>query len=123
MAGRQYQRGWRRWFYTWPAIGLLILFGLLLVRSTGQAWQKARRAEIERQQTAAELATLQQREDFLQSELAALRTESGVEAKIREKFPVVKLGEGVILVTAAPLATGTATTSQTWWQSLWSGKK
>ena len=44
------------------------------------------------------IAELEERKEKLSSEIAKLKTESGVEESIREKFGLAKEGEGLIVV-------------------------
>jgi cell division protein FtsB len=46
----------------------------------------------------AELAKLQNRQAALLKSIGELKTSRGIEAEVREKFSVVKLGEEVIVV-------------------------
>ena len=48
--------------------------------------------------TAASLEGLQARDKMLSAEIERLKTETGVEQEIREKFNLVKEGEEVIVV-------------------------
>ena len=44
------------------------------------------------------LAELQKKREIFTADVAKLNTESGIEDSIREKFPVVKEGEGLMVV-------------------------
>lgn len=51
-----------------------------------------------------ERASLEEHQQQLEANLARLKTDQGVEEAIREKFPVVKEGEGmVVIVDQAPV--------------------
>jgi cell division protein FtsB len=99
----------------------LILFVLvvLMAHSVWQIWQRSRLVAAGRDDMAAQVAALAAREAVLKSDLAALDSERGREAVIRQKFAVIKEGEGVVTVVTPPAPTSTvASTSRTWWQKL-----
>ena len=79
---------------------LFVLF-LILIFTVDGAWniyQKAKIARAERDVAARALADVQVRKAELESSLAKLQSEGGVEADVREKFTVVKPGEDVVVV-------------------------
>lgn len=121
MSKWQNQSIFRRFARSRTGLVFLAVVGLLLVRSVWLTWQKSRVVITDREQVEQELSEIKARQVKLESEISLLKTESGLEQKIREKFAVVKSGEKVIAVVASESATTTATTSKSWWQSLWSG--
>lgn len=121
MAKWQNQSLFRRFMHSRTGVVFLVLLALWLGRSVWVTWQKSRVVVTDREQVEQELSEIKAREEKLASEIGLLKTESGLEQKIREKFAVVKVGEKVIAVVAGDSATTTATTSKSWWQSLWSG--
>lgn len=120
MARWQPQRGWRRWLYTRPAIVVVVLIGLLFGRSVWQSFWRERLVVADRERLEQELDALKERENKLQNEIELLKTDSGLEEKIREKFSVIKTGERVITLVATDTTATSATTSSSWWQSWWS---
>lgn len=117
MARRQQHSGWRRWLSSRLALCLLVLVGLLLGRAVWQTWQKSRAVIDSRTKAERELGALAARQAKLEQELSVLKTDSGLEEKIREKFGVVKEGERVIsIVATSGLATSTASSTKAWWE-------
>lgn len=116
----QNQGVFRRFMRSRAGLILLALLALWLARSVWLTWQKNRVVAADRGRVERELGETRAREERLANEIRLLKTESGLEQKIREKFAVVKEGEKVIAVLATDGATTTATTSKSWWQSLWS---
>lgn len=98
MRNFQQKKGWRDIFESWPVI---IFLGVILL---GFAWGvigfmgKMSATSENRQVAMAKLAELESKKERLNTELAKLETESGVEANIREKFGLAKEGEGLIVV-------------------------
>ena len=122
MARWQPQRGWRRFLYTRTAIIVVAIIGLLFGRSVWQSFWRQRLVISDRERIEQDLVALKERESKLKNEIASLKTENGLEEKIREKFPVIKSGERVITIVASGTATSGVASSSSWWQSLW-GKK
>lgn len=114
------RRSWFRRFLASPlGIGLLILLLLILVRGVWRLYLQGRLVDTKRQETEQELAALTKRQAELTTNIQALGTDRGLEAKIREDFPVVKEGEGVInILPSMSAATTTAITTVTWWDRL-----
>jgi cell division protein FtsB len=114
---------WQRTVYSRPVIILLVILIVILARPVWKIWSKSRVVAEEQSQVVTQLAELQSRRDFLLQEIAALQTARGVEGEIRKKFPVVKEGEKVIIVSEEAItpATSTATTTGWWAQTkgLW----
>ena len=81
-------------------ISILVLAVLLvfLVRGAIRAYQDERvsRRELQNlQQSSAELA---EREAFLQREIERLSSDRGLEEELRNKYPVAKEGESVVII-------------------------
>jgi cell division protein FtsB len=90
-----------RWKDILQSKPVLILFGIVIVffiwnvfnlMSRMQETIKNRKIEEDK------IAELKQRESNLSANIANLKTEKGVEENIREKYGLVKEGEGVIIV-------------------------
>jgi len=117
MIKRPSNLGWRRWLYTRSSIVVIVLVALLLGRAVWQVFWKQRLVVNDRKQVENELSALMVREQKLRSEIELLKSESGLEGKIREKFSVVKEGEKVIAIVARDAATTSTTTIErkSWW--------
>lgn len=91
----------RSLFHTTPAIlifAVLLLFFVYnifgLIRKNGETKQNKVRAQIEN-------AKLLDQQAHLDADMKELETDRGTEQVIREKFGVVKKGEGVVVVVDA----------------------
>ncbi|MCC6290778.1 septum formation initiator family protein [Candidatus Nomurabacteria bacterium] len=117
MIKRPSNLGWRRWLYTRVSIVAIALVALLLGRAGWQVFWKQRLVINDRAQVESELSALMAREQKLRAEIDLLKSESGLEGKIREKFSVVKEGEKVIAIVARDKATTSTTTAErrSWW--------
>ena len=96
----------------WGLRGGILLLALLALYAAVAAWSaftKERLASAELRIVGAEHQELVEREVILRHAVESLATPRGVEATIRERYPVVKPGEEVItLVSPKP---GTASTT------------
>ncbi len=98
---------------------VLFVIVVLMAHRVWLIWQRSQVVKAGRDEMAAQVAALAAREAVLKSDLAALDSERGREAVIRQKFAVIKEGEGVVTVVTPPSATTSlASTSRTWWQKL-----
>lgn len=92
------KRKLRRIVYSKPvAIGLFALVCFLSYVTHGM-YETSKEAHVRRDTAAAELAELEEREQYLTAEIERLQTARGLEAEVREKFDVAKEGEKVIVI-------------------------
>jgi cell division protein FtsB len=115
------RRGWfTRVLASRFTLGLLIVLFLFLIRGVWRLYFDGQLVAAKRAETEQELAKLNQREVELAASIKALATSRGIEAKIREDFPVAKDGESVIsILPAQGGATTTATsTPSSWWGTI-----
>jgi len=98
---------------------LLIIVGLMLYRIWGIG-SRSRVVTAEQQALLAQVAELSERKKVLEKDLAALKTDRGMEEAIRQKFSVVKEGEGVVTVVAPTTTVATTTEVKSWWQKWFS---
>ena len=98
MKSFQQKRGWRNIFQSRPV--LIFLSVVLIVFAWGVfGFMGKMRATSENRRIAEnKLAQLQKQKFDLQKEINSLNTEDGREKSIRERFPVAKEGEGVIMI-------------------------
>lgn len=117
-------RAWKKLFarvVLWTGIGIgLVLLGLL-GDATWTIYLKSGDALKARSDAAGELSGLEARERSLSSDLDALGTPRGVEADIRETYPLAKAGEKVIVLTDTASTTDQAREQESpWsWISAW----
>ncbi len=121
MTDFQGRRRWRSMLYSRPVAVLLGLAVLLLGHSVFSVYWRHRAVAASRAQAEAELASLRAQQATLDREISALKTDGGIAAEIRKKFPVVSEGEKVIVVVPEE-ASGTTTTlperSGGWWETV-----
>lgn len=81
---------------------ILLLFMLLvfifLVKGTFSAYTKERNSRIEVDRALKEKEVLDKRYQVMSEQSDALKSDIGIESEIRNKFDVVKEGEGVIVI-------------------------
>jgi len=100
---------------------VLVLFIILIILATNSVWKVYKKHSMTKDNLAAittNLEELQAREKMLSSEIEKLKTVSGTEAEIREKYGLVKPGEEVITVVDSTTSTDStkAVTSIGFWQ-------
>jgi len=100
------------------ALSALVLFGAMAAWSV---FQKERIVKNELNRTAEYLADLDERESALQATLSALETERGIESEVRQRFPLAKSGEEVIVLLDAKdsAVDSDASLRKSIWQSFW----
>ena len=116
---------WKRIFLRgalWSGIIVGCLLVIFLAESTWTMYGKERAAASANVDEAAALAELKARESSLSADVQNLDTPRGIEAEIRERYPVAKPGESVIVITPSQqTASNTAPeASSTPWSSFWS---
>src|SRR3989338_9379707 len=119
MSEWQDRRRFRRWFSSRWALVLFLLLPFFLTRAVWRAWWQSRTVTAERDAAKAELAELGARRAELTRELATLETERGQETLLRQKFPIAREGEGVIVVGGASGAAAGAPATRRrgrWWR-------
>jgi len=101
----------------WVGIALLLGLGVFLAGATWDVYQKEQNAARELDAALTAQKNLEEREKNLSEDLASLASERGMEAEFRERFPVAKSGEEVIVLvdqkSPAP-DTGTASSKGFW---------
>lgn len=97
---REYQQKYllRRIFYSRVTIVLLFLLVILLLRSIVELNDKRIAVKQLRAESEAERVELEQKVQKAQEKNDAIGTERGFEAYVRTTYPVVKEGEGVIVI-------------------------
>jgi hypothetical protein len=102
----------------WAGIVTGAVLLVLLGRTVWHVWgteREARQAHLSEQDA---LNDLTERKTALSGEIKSLDTPRGMEAEVRERFPVAKSGEEVIVLTDSP--TEATATRQEATSSLWS---
>ena len=88
----------RRLLYSRVTIVILFLFCILLLRSIMELNQKRSAVEKLREESQIERQDLELKVAKAQEKNDALATDRGFESYVRTTFPVVKKGEGVIVI-------------------------
>jgi cell division protein FtsB len=99
-------------------VSVLLLVVVFLSYRIWGIGTRSRAINTEKESMFAQVAELAARKQTLERDLTSLKTDRGVEEAIREKFSVVKEGEGVVTVVA-PTTTVPTTTAKSWWQAIW----
>ena len=111
--------------------GLVLMAGMFLLiagLSAFSAWGMFVRARLAKQDALtaqADLVQITAEDNKAKAEVARLSSVSGLEAALRQRFGVVKPGEGVIVLlgaqaasSAAPVAATTTSLFGGWWKGL-----
>lgn len=114
----QGQRQLRRLTASRPVQIFLVLILILVGQSVIRLYGRERAIALEEQSLRRALASLAARRAELAAEVAALETDRGVEAAIRERFGVVKPGEKVINLVGAPATSAPTAVNPSWWQEV-----
>lgn len=88
---------WRNTYYVLIILGLVVIAGFLLV-SNWRIYQRLRESLNHNQVAETNLKELGNRENELKNKVSSLQTENGLDKEIRERFPVAKPGEEVIMI-------------------------
>jgi len=114
----QQKRKIRKIIYSRLTIVILFILVLLLANSTYKIYQKEKLSLEDYNQTKKEYEDLKGRQAMLDSEIARLKTENGIEEEIRSKFSVAKPGETVVVVVDSSSSSSTDNNgaSLSWWQ-------
>ena len=113
------KRKFRSFLYNRYILGFLGLLVILAIHSTWNVYQKQRESVALLRVAEDQSSVLKAREQELQTKIASLQTEQGMEEEIRSKFNVAKPGENVVVVLdQSDSATSTSTTTISFWQSI-----
>jgi hypothetical protein len=109
---------WRNTCYILIVLALAVIASFLLF-SNWKIFQKFKDSVSFRQTAEANLKDESGRETQLKIKVTELQTESGLEKEIRERFPVAKPGEEVIMIIPGNNSEATSDSganSGGWWQ-------
>lgn len=115
------KRKLKKYLYSKPALILLTLIMLLVSKAAWNVYDKLEISRANLEMTERELDKLKERKAALASQIEYLETEQGVEAEIRQKFRLVKEGEGIAVIIDDDIQLPTATTTHN--KSLWQSFK
>lgn len=123
---REFKRAWTREGRITRVIlrtvgaGLLAAVAFVSLRAAWGMYDKLLEATDREHLAQAQLQTLRTQKDTIDTQLALLSSSRGVEAQVRDRYGVVRPGEGEIQILAAPEAVGTAPAKpEGFWSRLW----
>ncbi len=107
MASFQKEKKWPRILYSKYSLVTLGLLTIFFAYNVSGLIRKSHETNKNLAMALSELDTLKAKQASLQSAVDTLSTDQGVEDSIREKYRVVKDGEGLVVITDAPKDTDT----------------
>jgi len=116
----QEKRKIKRFFYSRVVLVCLFILILLLLKMVWSVYEKQALTKDNLAKTAASFEGLQAREKMLSSSIDKLKTDSGIEQEIREKYGLVKPGEEVIVIVDGEGSTSSEPVSSeiSFWQKV-----
>lgn len=110
----------RKRIYSLPALLLLSLLTVVLIRAGYSIWMTERESAKEVDILREEVSILAKREGFLKGSIDKLNTDEGVEEEIKSKFNVARPGERVAVIVD-PLETEATSTPliRPWYKRIW----
>jgi cell division protein FtsB len=94
----QQKKRWRSVLESWPVLILLALLLLFFAWGIVSLFSRMQTTRENKQLAEKKLIELQKKKETFTGDVEKLNTQSGIEETIREKFPVVKEGEGLVIV-------------------------
>lgn len=88
----------KKFWGSWRCNILLLFLSIIAIFSIFSAFQKYSLSRDKYKKTESELANLSQNKEKLESSLSSISTPFGQEKVFRDKFNVVKEGEGIIII-------------------------
>ncbi len=91
-----------RILYSKPSLIILALISIVFLFNIIDIAGKSKETRKNKDAALAKISELNNQQTELQSEIDSLQTDSGIEKNIREKFPVIKDGEGLVVIVDEP---------------------
>lgn len=79
-------------------MGLVLLLSLVVLREVWEVYQKKQDSSRSREEAEVKLLDLKRREATLRADIAALKTDRGLEDALRREYGVGREGEGLIVI-------------------------
>lgn len=92
------KKRFKKLLYSYVALGLLIVLLVLVGKGTWNIYTKHKEADLGEREVEKRLASLKERQGFLEKEVERLETFTGVEREIRATFSLKKPGEEVAII-------------------------
>lgn len=99
--------------YSLPALAILFIITILVVRGTYGIVEKQRESAMHVEELKAKVASLSLRQKELSEDISRLKTDEGIDTEIKTKFNVSKEGEHVAVIVDPSVedSSSSATTS------------
>lgn len=94
----QEKRKFRKYLYSKVTLVILLIIIAVLLNAVYGVYKKQALSRDNLAKTELDFTKLQAREKTLSSEIGKLKTDSGTEEEIREKYGLIKPGEEVIMM-------------------------
>ncbi len=108
-----------RFFSSKYGIAVILAVSLFIVSPVVKIYIKSREATKMNEGVTQEISAMQARKEFLQAEVARLKTDMGKEEEAREKFNVGKPDEEMLIITDKGSVSGeSSSTVQNIWQTI-----
>jgi len=116
----QEKRKLKRLIYSRVTLVVFIIIFAFLLKAVWDVYKKQAITRDNLAKTAAVYEGLRAREEMLSSEIERLKTESGTEEEIREKYGLVKPGEEVLVIVDGDEVVGSTPVSSgsNFWQKI-----
>ena len=116
----QEKRKLRRFLYSRITLVILLVIIFFILKAVWGVYEKQSIAKENLKKISTNFNTLQGRELILTSEINRLKTDSGVEEEIREKYGLVKPGEEVLVIIDSDEVIGSTSVSSesTFWSRI-----
>ena len=98
------KRKLRSVLFSWPTIALLFVASFFLAGSVYERYVKERETAVKRAERAIALADYRERAVALESKVAYMESERGIEEEIRNRYDATKEGERVAVIMGDSVA-------------------
>lgn len=88
----------RSWLFSYPVIALILVLSFFLALSVHERYEKERETAAKRAERAAELDALRERTEALETQVAFMQSERGIEEEIRSRYDAVREGERMVVI-------------------------
>jgi cell division protein FtsB len=114
------KKGKKKFLYSAPVVILVVIISFGLLHTTISVYGKMKVSKEKRNLAEAELQELSRRYDSLDSKVAYLETEKGLEDAVRIKYNVVKEGEEVFVIIDDDVEPEIVADKPSAWTKFWS---
>jgi len=115
----QDKRKIKRLIYSKATLVILSILIILLLNAVWKVYGKQSITEVNLSKTASVYSSLKKREEDLSIEIARLKSDSGREAEIREKYGMIKDNEEVIVIVDNKDSDANKTSVESnWWRKI-----